>query len=55
MVPFVIFIGTIATLFMKRKAFNYMGMILLGFGLLFLGLNLMSVSMVPLREAPLMA
>lgn len=54
-VPFVIFIGTIATLFMKRKAFNHMGMILLGFGLLFLGLNLMSVSMVPLREAPLMA
>ena len=54
-VPFVIFIGTIATLFMKRKAFNHMGMILLGFGLLFLGLNLMSASMVPLREAPLMA
>lgn len=54
-VPFVIFIGTIATLFMKRKTFNHMGMILLGFGLLFLGLNLMSVSMVPLREAPLMA
>ena len=40
---------------MKRKAFNHMGMILLGFGLLFLGLNLMSVSMVPLRRSTSMA
>lgn len=53
-VPFVIFIGTIATLFVKRKTFNHMGMILLGFGLLFLGLNLMSSSMMPLRESTLM-
>lgn len=54
-VPFVIFIGTIATLFVNRKSFNHMGMILLGFGLLFLGLNLMSISMVPLRDSPFMA
>lgn len=54
-VPFVIFIGTITTLFVKRKTFNHMGLILLGFGLLFLGLNLMSSSMVPLRESAFMA
>ncbi|WP_271327893.1 MULTISPECIES: Na/Pi cotransporter family protein [Lactococcus] len=54
-VPFVIFLGTITTLFVKRKTFNHMGLILLGFGLLFLGLNLMSSSMVPLRESAFMA
>lgn len=50
-VPFVIFVGTIATLFMKRKAFNHMGMILLGFGLLFLGLNLMKCFNDPFKRS----
>lgn len=54
-VPFIIFLGTVITLFVKGKTFKHMGLILLGFGLLFLGLNLMSSSMVPLRESALMA
>ena len=53
-VPFVIFLGTIATLFIKRKSFKHMGMIVLGFGILFLGLNLMTSAMMPLRESAFM-
>ena len=50
--PFIIFIGAISSLFIKRKEFKHTGMILLGFGILFLGLNLMSTSLIPLRDAP---
>jgi phosphate:Na+ symporter len=53
-VPFIIFIGTVATLFIKRKSFKHTGMVLLGFGILFLGLNLMSSAMLPLRESAFM-
>ena len=53
-VPFIIFIGTISMLFIKRKSFKHTGMILLGFGILFLGLNLMSSAMLPLRESAFM-
>ena len=50
-VPFIIFLGTMAMLFIQRKVFRHTGMILLGFGILFLGLNLMSSAMSPLRES----
>jgi len=53
--PFIIFVGTILFLFIKQKKLNQTGMILLGFGVLFLGLSLMSQSMNPLRDAPFMA
>jgi len=53
--PFVIFIGTVAMLFIKRKSFKHTGMILLGFGILFLGLSLMSTAMMPLRESAFMS
>ena len=52
--PLIIFFGVVLTLFTKRKKFNHVGMILLGFGILFLGLNLMSNSMYPLRDMPFM-
>jgi len=52
--PFVIFLGTVAVLFLKRKSFKHTGMILLGFGILFLGLNLMGTAMMPLRESAFM-
>jgi phosphate:Na+ symporter len=52
--PLVIFLGTMLMLYVSRKRFNNIGMILMGFGILFLGLNLMSTSMVPLREAAFM-
>ena len=53
-VPFIIFLGTVIVLFIKRKSFKHMGMILLGFGILFLGLNLMTSAMMPLRESAIM-
>jgi len=53
--PFIVFVGTILVLFIKQKTFNRTGLILLGFGVLFLGLGLMSDSMRPLRDAPFMA
>ena len=53
-VPFIIFLGTVAVLFIKRKSFKHMGMMVLGFGILFLGLNLMTSAMMPLRESAFM-
>ena len=40
--PLIVFIGTVLMLFIKKKEINHKGMVLLGFGVLFLGLNLMS-------------
>jgi len=50
-VPFIIFLGTMAMLFLNRKSFRHTGMALLGFGILFLGLQLMSTAMQPLRQS----
>ena len=50
-VPFIIFLGTMAMLFLNRKTFRHTGMALLGFGILFLGLQLMSTAMQPLRQS----
>jgi len=53
--PFIVFIGATLMLFMKKKKLNHSGMILLGFGILFIGLGFMSDSMRPLRDAAWMA
>ena len=53
--PLIVFVGAALVLFMQKKKFNHSGMILLGFGILFIGLGFMSDSMVPLRSAPWMA
>jgi len=52
--PFLIFLGVIITLFIKKKKINQVGIIILGFGVLFLGLTLMSDSMRPLKDAAFM-
>ena len=44
-------LGAIAYLFAKRKKYQYIGQVILGFGILFLGLNIMSETMHPLRES----
>jgi len=44
-------VGSFTYLFAKSKKFQYLGQILLGFGLLFLGLETMSDTMYPLRES----
>lgn len=48
--PFVLFIGMFMVVFLRKKLVNRVGLVVLGFGLLFLGLSLMSEAMEPLRE-----
>lgn len=45
-------IGFFIHLFAKKPKVKYIGQILLGFGILFLGMNVMSDTMRPLRESP---
>jgi len=48
----IIGVGMIFLFFTKKKQLNYLGQIIFGFGMLFLGLSLMSDSMKPLRYWP---
>ena len=48
--PFILFAGMIMTLFFKKRRAIRLGEIILGFGMLFVGLSLMSEAMAPLRE-----
>jgi len=45
-------IGAFTYLFSKSKKFQYIGQVILGFGLLFLGLETMGDTMSPLRNSP---
>jgi len=45
-------LGVGVIFFGRRKVYKHVGEIILGFGLLFLGMNTMSEAMVPLRDAP---
>ncbi|MCF8000438.1 MAG: Na/Pi cotransporter family protein [Halanaerobiales bacterium] len=44
-------LGAIAYLFANKKKYQYIGQVILGFGILFLGLNIMSETMNPLRDS----
>lgn len=50
--PFFIGVGTFMALFAKKKSARDLGSILLGFGILFFGVNLMSSTMEPLNDSP---
>lgn len=45
-------IGVVLSFFSKKRAFRYIGQAILGFGILFLGMNTMSSSLGVLRTAP---
>ncbi|MDP8246676.1 MAG: Na/Pi symporter [Candidatus Tritonobacter lacicola] len=45
-----VFFGFVFTFFTKNKTFNYLGKVLMGFGLLFYGLKVMGGSMKPLAK-----
>ena len=47
----IVALGAILLFFFKKKKLNYLGQILFGFGLLFLGLEFMSDAMRPLRSS----
>ncbi|NLY71434.1 MAG: Na/Pi cotransporter family protein [Clostridiales bacterium] len=48
--PFFLFAGMLMAMFIKRKRLSKLGEIILGFGMLFVGLSLMSQAMEPLRH-----
>jgi phosphate:Na+ symporter len=48
--PFILFLGMIMTIFIKKRLLARIGYIILGFGILFVGLGLMSQAMVPLQS-----
>lgn len=50
--PIAVFFGTILRMFSKRKNIQSAGMIMVGFGLLFIGLNTMSSSFEALKDNP---
>ncbi len=47
--PLFLFLGMLMTIFLKKRSLTRLGGIVLGFGLLFVGIDLMSQSMEPLR------
>ena len=50
--PIIAFIGVLMILFTKNQKFNYLGMVIIGLGILFIGMTTMSGAMKPLREVP---
>lgn len=48
--PFILFVGMIFTIFIKKRVLTRIGEIILGFGILFVGLMLMTQAMAPLQE-----
>lgn len=52
MAPLFAFIGVLMVVFIKKIRVQHYGQIVAGLGILFIGMGMMSDSMVPLREAP---
>lgn len=51
-VPYAIIFGALLLLFSKKKSLKQLGEITIGFGILFMGMNMMSDAMKPLGEIP---
>ena len=49
--PFIAFVGVVMVVFMKGEKGRYIGNILAGLGILFIGMDMMSASMAPLSES----
>lgn len=52
--PIIAFIGMVMMLFMKRRKYKYSGTILFGFGVLFMGMNMMGEAVMPLANNPVL-
>ncbi len=50
--PLFAFLGVAMVVFFKRDSFNHYGNIIAGLGVLFIGMDMMSAAMMPLRESP---
>lgn len=53
--PLLAFVGVTMVVFFKKKQVNHVGQILAGLGILFIGMDMMSSAMSPLRESPVFA
>lgn len=49
--PFIAFMGVVLVVFIKKPKANYIGDILAGLGILFIGMEMMSGAMMPLRDS----
>lgn len=49
--PFILFIGAVMYLFMKKEIVKYIGTVLMGFGMLFQGIGMMKSAIAPLAES----
>ena len=49
--PFILFVGAVLYLFVKKNAIKYTGSIILGFGMLFFGISVIKSAIVPLSKS----
>ncbi|MGI6212841.1 MAG: Na/Pi cotransporter family protein [Anaerovoracaceae bacterium] len=49
--PVLLFVGAIMYLFMKRSMVKYIGEVIMGFGMLFVGISIMKAAIAPLSES----
>lgn len=47
--PIILFVGVLLYMFIKKRSVQLLGLVIAGFGMLFLGMNLMSEAMEPLK------
>lgn len=50
--PFILFLGAIMFLFIKKDVIKYIGEVIMGFGMLFAGLEVMKTALDPLAQSP---
>lgn len=50
--PLILFVGAVMYLFLKRNLVRYIGMVILGFGMLFEGIAIMKSAITPLSNTP---
>lgn len=51
--PLILFIGAVMYLFIKRNLVRYIGMVIMGFGMLFEGITIMKTAIAPLSQSPM--
>lgn len=53
--PVILFLGTVMYLFMKRNMVRYVGEVIMGFGMLFVGISIMKTAIAPLAASKVFA
>ncbi len=50
--PIILFVGCIMNMFMKKPLYKYIGMVIMGFGMLFVGISMIKGVIAPLSQMP---